>query len=113
MSHSAKLKFVSDEIIDNKKIRKTEEITVLKGSFNLGETHFKLTKIGETHITIEIDELKSPKARFIVQKQILGKTITVPLKSCNIAMGNWFDFSDGTTNIKHAIYLAGINYVRG
>lgn len=113
MANNIKLKYVSEEFVDGQRVRKTQELTLSNGKITVGAVSFVITKISTNHISLEIDEEKSPKARFILTKQILGKTITVPMKSMNLSLGNWLDFSDGETNKKHTMYLSGINYVRG
>jgi hypothetical protein len=113
MANNIKLKYVSEELVDNQRIRKTQELVLVSGKVQIGTVGFIVTKISANHISLEIDEEKSPKARFILTKQILGKTITVPMKSMNLSLGNWLDFSDGETNKKHTMYLSGINYIRG
>lgn len=113
MANNIKLKYISEESIDGQRVRKTQELTLFNGKTTVGTVSFVITKISTNHISLEIDEEKSPKARFILTKQILGKIITVPMKSMNLSLGNWLDFSDGETNKKHTMYLSGINYVRG
>jgi len=113
MANNIKLKYVSEEIIDGQRIRKTQELSFTNGNVVIGPVYFIIKKISANHISLEIDEEKSPKARFIISKQVFSKIITVPMKSMNLNLGSWLDFSDGETNKKHTMYLSGINYIRG
>lgn len=115
MSNIAKIKYVSEEIVDNKSIKRTQEITTEVGLVKIGPVWFKIPKIGPNHISINIadessinEENQNKKARFLKEKELFGKTITIPFKSCSLNIGNWLDFTDGVTQIKHTIYINSI-----
>ena len=113
MANNIKIKYVFEETIDDiQRKRTTSEFSLEQGNVKIGDTYFKLSKISTNHISLEIDEEHSPKARFIITKSVFSKKITVPMKAMNLNLGEWLDFTDGETNKKHTIYLLSINYVR-
>ena len=51
MANNIKLKYVSEELVDNQRIRKTQELVLVSGKVQIGTVGFIVTKISANHIS--------------------------------------------------------------
>lgn len=101
--------YVSELEKDGKVTQKTQEITAPIGKFSLDDVALEISKISSNHVTFEIDDFENDsKAKFLIQKSLFGKSFIIPMKSYNLQIGNWLDFTDGRTELRRSIYIKGI-----